>query len=95
MDLPDHKIPDGFDWTYYRVAKENILEAVADGEYFTVVVYDEKSWDSDQSGKRNQEQVSILLINIRSVRKLLTQFLNQLNHVSWHIYIKNHFPKKR
>ena len=60
MDLPDpveHKIPDDFDCTFYRGAKEKIFEATFENESFTVIVLDEKGWDSDQSEERDQEQV--------------------------------------
>ena len=60
MYLPDpdeHKIPDDFECTFYRGAEEKIFEAIFENESFTVIILDEKGWDSDQSGKRDQEQV--------------------------------------
>ena len=58
--LPDeenHKIPDGFGCIFYREAKEKIFSATGDEECFTVIVLDEKGWDSDSTEKREQKQV--------------------------------------
>ena len=60
MSLPDekeHEIPEGFDCVYYREAKERMYEATVDDESYTVIVLDEKGWDSDATEKRNKEQV--------------------------------------
>ena len=60
MHLPnenDCQIPEGFECRFYREANERIFEATIDGECYTVVVWDEKGWDSDSSQKRRMEQV--------------------------------------
>ena len=63
MYLPDeneHQIPEGFECTFYREAKERMFQATVDEESFTVIVLDEKGWDTDSSDKRHQEQVCML-----------------------------------
>ena len=60
MHLPDEndcKIPDNFECTFYREANERIFETTVDGECYTVIVWDEKGWDSDSSHKRHMKQV--------------------------------------
>jgi hypothetical protein len=63
MDLPDekdHEMPEGFGCGFKREAQERIFEATVDGECFTVIVSDEKGWDSDFSNRRDKDQVCIL-----------------------------------
>ena len=59
LDLPEKHDQDdhGFKCTFYREAKERIFEVSLDEERFTLIVLDEKGWDSDTSGRRDQEQV--------------------------------------
>jgi hypothetical protein len=63
MHLPDeniHEIPKGFECEFYREAKERLFEVTLDGECFTVIVWDEKGWDSDSSDERYVEQVKFV-----------------------------------
>lgn len=63
MDLPDekdHEMPEGFRCKFYREAKETMFEATVDGECFTIMVLNEKEWDSDSSDRRDKEQVCML-----------------------------------
>jgi hypothetical protein len=60
MELPDpnyHGMPEGFKCTFYREAHERMFSATVGEETYTVIVLDEKGWDSDSSTKRNQKQV--------------------------------------
>ena len=60
MNLPEnHEIPEGFYCTFYREAKERMFHATLDEESFTVIVLNEKGWDSDSSDKRDKEQVRL------------------------------------
>ncbi|CAB4004440.1 Hypothetical predicted protein [Paramuricea clavata] len=59
----DHEIPEGFGCIFYRQAKERIFSATDDEEEcFTVIVFDEKGWDSDGVDKREQEQFGIRVV---------------------------------
>jgi hypothetical protein len=63
MHLPDeniHEIPKGFECEFYREAKEKLFEVTLDGECFTVILWDEKGWDSDSSDERYVEQVKFV-----------------------------------
>jgi hypothetical protein len=60
MELPDpneHRMPEGFNCIFYREANERMFSATVGEESYTVIVLDEKGWDSDSSAKRNQKQV--------------------------------------
>ena len=60
MELPDpneHRMPEGFNCTFYREANERMFSATVGEESYSVIVLDEKGWDSDSSAKRNQKQV--------------------------------------
>lgn len=58
LHLPEDDQEDqGFKCTFYREAKERMFEVSADGECFTVIVLDQKGWDSDNKNKRPQKQV--------------------------------------
>ena len=64
MSLPDekeHKIPEGFDCVFYRVAKERMYEATLNDESYIVIVLDENGWDSDTIKRRPQQQVCNIL----------------------------------
>ena len=63
MKLPDEKedeMPEGFMCTFYREAKETYFSVTVDDESYTVIVLDQKGWDSDSSKKREQQQVCLL-----------------------------------
>ena len=68
IDLPEKNDQEdqGFKCIFYREAKERMFEVFADEECFTVIVLDQKGWDSDAKGKRPQKQVgtSILFLII-------------------------------
>ena len=66
LSLPEnHEQEDqGFKCTFYRKAKERMFEVSSDEERFTIIVLDQKGWDSDTAGKRAQEQVGTLILNI-------------------------------
>ena len=67
MHLPnenDCKIPDDFECGFYREASERIFEATVDGEGYTVIVWDEKGWDSDTSNKRHITQVCLCCMKL-------------------------------
>ena len=60
MHLPDpdeHKIPDDFECKFYRRTKEKIFEATFEEESFSVIILDEKGWDSEKAGEEDQDQV--------------------------------------
>ena len=64
MELPDekyHEMPKGFMCTFYREAKETFYSVTVDDESYTVIVLDQKGWDSDTSSRRDQQQVCLLL----------------------------------
>ena len=54
----------GFKCTFYREAKERMFQVSLDEERFTIIVLDQKGWDSDTAGKRAKEQVGTLILNI-------------------------------
>jgi hypothetical protein len=57
-DEKDHEIPEGFGCIFHREAEERIFSTTGDEEEcFTVIVLDEKGWDSDGVDKREQKQV--------------------------------------
>ena len=60
MSLPDPNdmlLPEGFECQFYREAKESFYQATMDGESFTIIILEQKDWDSDGSKKRDKNQV--------------------------------------
>ncbi|XP_046846609.1 uncharacterized protein LOC124440295 isoform X4 [Xenia sp. Carnegie-2017] len=65
MSLPDPNdmlLPEGFECQFYREAKESFYQATMDGECFTIIVLEQKDWDSDGSKKRDKNQFGIRFI---------------------------------
>ena len=58
LNLPSPFLPEGFKCSFYRAAEERIFSSQSEeNESFTVIVLDEKRWDSDSSEKREKKQV--------------------------------------
>ena len=51
----------GFKCSFYREAKERMFKVLCAEECFTIIVLDQKGWDSDGSEKRDQKQVGNFL----------------------------------
>ena len=58
LNLPSSDFPEGFKCSFYRASEEKFYSCEGDkNETFTVIILDEKGWDSDCSDKREQKQV--------------------------------------